>query len=167
MALREHFTRFADYNEWANRRLYADAATVTDAQYRKPLGLFFASLHGTLNHLLVADRVWMHRFDGAGERPARLDLILFEDFAALRAAREAEDRRIAAYVAGLSEDEIAAPMTFRTMAGDLVRQPRHEALTHFFNHQTHHRGQAHAALTILGIAEPASYDMILRQRELA
>jgi len=86
----------AGYNAWANRRLYDAAAELDDADYRADHGAFFSSVHGTLNHLLVGDRIWMHRFTGEGPSLTKLDAILYEDFAELRAAREAEDDRIAA-----------------------------------------------------------------------
>src|ERR671927_1747556 len=97
------FPMMAAYNAWANRRLYDAAAALSDADYRADRGAFFKSVHGTLNHLLVGDRIWMRRFTGQGEAPSRLDAILFEGFSELRRAREAEDARIAAYVDGLSE----------------------------------------------------------------
>ena len=78
------FPMLAAYNAWANRRLYDAAAALPDADYRADRGAFFKSVHGTLNHLLVADRIWMRRFTGAGEHPNRLDAILFEDFSELR-----------------------------------------------------------------------------------
>lgn len=163
--LKSHFAQFAAYNRWANRRLYDDAAPLPDAARKQELGLFFRSLHGTLNHLLVADRIWLHRLTGEGPEPARLDQILFEDFSELRVAREAEDARIVRSVAGWSEAELDAPFEYRTLAGKLHRQRRADTLAHFFNHQTHHRGQAHAALTILGVAEPAPLDLLAMQRQ--
>ena len=96
----------AGYNAWANRRLYDAAAGLADADYRADHGAFFGSVHGTLNHLLVGDRVWMHRFTGEGPSPARLDEILYEDFAGLRDAREQEDARIAAYVGSLALSDL-------------------------------------------------------------
>ncbi len=80
----ERYRMFAGYNAWANERLYAAAAKLTDAEYRADRGAFFKSVHGTLNHLLVGDRIWMQRFTGQGEAPARLDTILFDDLASLR-----------------------------------------------------------------------------------
>ena len=82
-------------------------AKLPDADYRAPRGAFFGSLHGTLNHLLVADRIWMRRFTGTGPYPNQLDAILYEDFDELREARTAEDARIVAYVEGLSDADIA------------------------------------------------------------
>ncbi len=91
----------AGYNRWANERLYEAAEKPTDADYRKPLGAFFGSLHGTLNHLLVTDRIWMRRLTGEGPEHKRLDEIAYDDFAALAAARRDEDERIIGYVESL------------------------------------------------------------------
>jgi uncharacterized damage-inducible protein DinB len=157
----------AAYNRWANRRLYAAAAALPDADYRRPAGAFFGSLHGTLNHLLVTDRNWMSRFEGTGEPQAKLDAVPFERLEDLRAAREREDERIIGHVAGLSGEDLAADFEYATTGGKPQRQPRWEALAHLFNHQTHHRGQAHAILTRLGVAEPAPLDLLVMQREAA
>ena len=162
-----HLRTMATYNAWANRRLYDAAAAVSDARYRRPVGVFFGSLHGTLNHLLVTDRIWMRRLTGEGDAPARLDAILFERLDALRLAREAEDARIQAYVAGLSAADLDADLSYATTSGKPQRQPRWEALVHLFNHQTHHRAHAHAALTSLGVVEPPVLDLLAMQREAA
>ena len=162
--MKAHFDMFAGYNAWANRRLYDAAAALSDAQYREDRGAFFKSVHGTLNHLLVGDRVWMHRFTGEGTPPARLDLILFEDFAGLRAAREAEDRRIVDYVKGLDEERLAGLIRYRRVTSpETVEQALALALAHFFNHQTHHRGQAHGLLTALTGRAP-ELDLLYYQR---
>lgn len=162
--MKAHVDMFAGYNAWANRRLYEAAAGLSDAQYREDRGAFFKSVHGTLNHLLVGDRVWMHRFTGEGTPPARLDLILFEDFAGLRAAREAEDRRIVDYAKGLDEAVLAGMIRYRRVTSpETVEQPLALALAHFFNHQTHHRGQAHALLTQLAGRAP-ELDLLYFQR---
>src|SRR5215813_5982884 len=99
----ENFKQLADYNHWANRRLYAAALELPDERYRRPVGVFFGSLHGTLNHLLLTDRVWLKRLTGEGEHPNRLDAILFEDRNELTRARADEDDRIIRYVASLDE----------------------------------------------------------------
>src|ERR1700730_7743426 len=98
---------FGRYNAWANGRLYAAAACLNTEQYRVYPGVFFRSVHGTLNHLLATDRIWMRRFTGEGAAPDRLAAILFETRGELRAAREAEDRRIISYVDGLDDDRVA------------------------------------------------------------
>ena len=88
--MKDHYTTFAGYNAWANRRLYDAAAALSDAEYRADQGAFFKSMHGTLNHLLATDRIWMKRFTGEGEAPDRLDAILHDRLADL--ARRARGR---------------------------------------------------------------------------
>ena len=105
---------FAGYNAWCNRRLYDAAATLSDADYRADRGAFFKSLHGTLNHQLVGDRIWMQRFTGKGELPPSLDAILYDDFAGLHAARIGEDARISAFIDALSEADLAGSIRYRT-----------------------------------------------------
>jgi hypothetical protein len=73
---KDKFQRLAAYNRWANARLYAAALGLSNQSYRLPVGVFFGSLHGTLNHLLLTDRLWLKRLTGEGEHPNRLDAIL-------------------------------------------------------------------------------------------
>jgi uncharacterized damage-inducible protein DinB len=160
--LKAHFDQLAAYNRWANRRLYDDAATLTDEARKRGVGLFFGSVHGTLNHLLVADYIWMRRFIGDGPQPERLNQIIYDDFADLRGAREREDDRICDFVTGSSDYERV--IEYQNSTGKTFRQELGSALTHFFNHQAHHRGQVHAGLTIAGIREPASLDLLILQR---
>lgn len=161
------FAMLAAYNGWANKRLYDAAAELTDTQYRADRGAFFKSVHGTLNHLLVTDRIWMQRFTGEGDAPDRLDAILHEDLPGLRAAREAEDTRILGWVKGLSGAALAGTISYRRVSTpEVFTQPLAPALQHLFNHQTHHRGQAHALLTGL-VGEAPSMDLLLFQRQTA
>jgi uncharacterized damage-inducible protein DinB len=165
--MKARYLMFAGYNAWCNRRLYDAAAALSDADYRADRGAFFKSVHGTLNHLLVGDRIWMRRFTGKGDVPASLDAILYADFAPLRAARQAEDGRIGAYVAGLTEADLTGLLRYRTVVRPQdIEQPLSPALDHFFNHQAHHRGQAHALIsTVLGNQRTPSFDLIIYQRE--
>jgi uncharacterized damage-inducible protein DinB len=165
--MKAYFAMFAGYNRWANGRLYAAARALPDAEYRKPRGAFFGSVHGTLNHLIVGDRIWLRRFTGDGPVQTRLDEILFEDIDALEAARAVEDERIVRYIDGLTEADLASTITFRTIVRPQeITQPLAPALAHFFNHQTHHRGQAHCLVTeIAGNAAMPSLDLIIYQRE--
>ena len=160
------FRMFAGYNAWANERLYSAAAMLSDSEYRADHGAFFGSVHGTLNHLVVGDRIWMQRLTGEGEAPARLDAILHEDFGALRAAREAEDARIVAFVEGLSEHDLGRRVRYRTISRPAdIEQELGYALPHVFNHQTHHRGQVHCLLTKT-VEEAPSLDLTLYQLTL-
>ena len=162
--MQHHFTMLARYNAWANARLY-DAAGRMGADYGKDAGAFFGSMHGTLNHILVADRIWLRRLTGEGPEHARLDERPYDDLASLREAREAEDGRIVALIASLSDDDLSGSFTYTPITDpEPVTQRRAPVLTHVFNHQTHHRGQAHTILTSLGHEGPAM-DLIYFQRE--
>jgi uncharacterized damage-inducible protein DinB len=163
--MKTHFMMMANYNKWANARLFREAGTLQNALYRKEVGAYFKSLHGTLNHLLVADRIWMRRLTGTGEHPETLNAILFEDLASLHAARVEEDNRIIAFVQSLDEPAFEETWHYRTLGGTPQMRRRRELLAHLFNHETHHRGQAHAILTVLGVAEPEPLDLLIMQRE--
>jgi uncharacterized damage-inducible protein DinB len=161
------YQMFAGYNTWCNERLYDAAAQIPDADYRANRGAFFKSLHGTLNHLLVGDRIWMRRFTGQGDAPPGLDAILYDSFSPLRAARRTEDARISSYIGSLQEDDLSKAIRYRTVVNPQdIEQDLSPALDHFFNHQTHHRGQAHALLSaVIGTDRTPSFDLIIYQRE--
>jgi len=163
--LKTHFIMMAKYNAWANARLFRMAGALQDELYRKEVGAYFKSLHGTLNHLLAADRIWMRRLTGMGDHPDKLNAILFDDLPSLHAARLAEDGRIIGFVQGLAESAFEELLDYRTLNGTPQRQRRREILAHLFNHETHHRGQAHAILTVLGVTEPDPLDLLVMQRE--
>ena len=164
--MKAHFTMMAAYNAWANKRLFAAVAEAGDEVYRKDAGAFFGSLHGTLNHLYVTDVLWMARFRGDSTPPWSLDHIAHSPLPELTARRFALDRDICGHVMSLTDEEIEAVFTYRRVsAPDPITQPRREALAHFFNHQTHHRGQAHTILSILGHAPPP-LDLLIYQRSL-
>jgi len=160
----ENFRQLADYNHWANRRIYAAALAMPDEQYRQPTGVFFGSLHGTLNHLLVTDRIWLKRLTGEGEAPNRLDTILFEDRSELARARMAEDARLKRVVDAYSEADLDRPVNYHTTSGAPQQQALKDILLHLFNHQTHHRGHAHACCSILTGKEPPPLDLLMFQR---
>jgi len=149
-----HFEALALYNRWSNRRLYEVAAQLSDHQFREDRGAFFGSVRGTLNHILVADRVWLERIEGEGQKPSSLDEILHDDFADLRTAREAEDERILRVVAETPVERFESVLSYRSMAGTPFELPFAQVLTHVFNHQTHHRGQVHTLLGQFGLTTP-------------
>lgn len=160
----DHYRMFGRYNAWANRQLYEAAARLTTEQYRADRGAFFKSVHGTLNHLLVTDRIWLQRFTGEGDAPDRLDAILFETLGELHAARATEDRRIVAFVDGLDDARISGTIKYRRVSSpEQFEQQLAPALAHWFNHQTHHRGQVHALLTGL-VGEAPALDLLFFQR---
>lgn len=162
--MRDHFLNFARYNEWANRRLYDAAGKLTDEAYRRDVGAFFGSLHGTLNHILVGDQIWLRRISGSGPDPDRLDLIQHDDLSSLRDARAHEDQRILAFLAAAQPADFERRIAYRSLAGYANEDRLDTILTHVFNHQTHHRGQAHGILSLLG-ENPPSLDLIFFQRE--
>ncbi|MGM0586015.1 MAG: DinB family protein [Pseudomonadota bacterium] len=164
--MKAHFGMMARYNAWANRRLYDAAAALSDEARRRDEGAFFGSLHRTLNHLVTTDVIWLSRFRGKLPPPWGLDHVPHDDFDELRAAREALDADIIGYVDGLGEDDLAADFSYARVSApdERITQPLAPALAHFFNHQTHHRGQCHMILTRLTGDAPA-LDLIFYQRE--
>ncbi len=145
----------AAYNAEMNRRLYAAAARLPDAVRRAQRGAFWGSLHGTLCHLVWGDTMWMSRFDG-GERPAvaqRDSGGMIAAFPALAAAREALDARISDWAGRVDAAWLDGELSwFSGSAQREMRARRDFLVVHFFNHQTHHRGQAHALITAAGEA---------------
>ena len=145
-------------------RLYAAALYLSDRAYRLHIGVFFSSVHETLNHLLLTDRVWLKRLTGEGEHPNRLEAILFEDRIELTRARIAEDERLIAAVNAYDDVALASLHSYRTTSGMPRSQVIAGILMHQFNQQTLHRGQAHACLSILTGGEPPSLDLLAFQR---
>lgn len=153
MITRSYVRTMAQYNAEMNRRLYAAASRLSDEERRRDRNAFWHSLHGTLVHILWGDFQWMSRFDG-WQRPAtpiKQSDQFIEGFEELRTARDKADadiRRWAGKVddAWLNEDLV----WFSGAAQREIRAPKRLLVTHFFNHQTHHRGQAHALITAAG-----------------
>lgn len=163
--MKAHFRRMAAYNRWANARLYEAAGKLSPDALAAQRSGFFPSILKTLNHVLVADTIWMGRLDGTGNRGiASLDQILHTEFAALNASRAALDDRIIAFVDALAPARLEADLVYRTMAGEAVTTPVDQVLAHVFNHQAHHRGQAHAMLSSTEVAPPP-IDLIYFLRE--
>ena len=123
-----------------------------------------SNLHGTLNHLLLTDRLWLKRLTGEGDHPNRLDAILYEDRSELTRARITEDERLIAVVDKYDDAALANLHSYKTTSGMPQSQVPSDILLHLFNHQTHHRGQAHACLSILTGDEPPSLDLLVFQR---
>jgi uncharacterized damage-inducible protein DinB len=157
----EYARVMARCNRWMNEKLYAIVEKLTDEERKKDRGAFFGSIHRTLNHLLLADRVWLARFTGVELKEGELgpggirtlDQELYADFDELRRERAKTDDEIDAYVATLTEEKLAG--TLRYLRHGVVNEfPLWHAVTHFFNHQTHHRGPgddaAHAGRTRSG-----------------
>jgi uncharacterized damage-inducible protein DinB len=160
----EHFKLLAANTRWANARLYAAALDLSDLSYRLQTGVHFGSLHGTLNHLLLTDRLWLKRLTGEGDHPNELDAILYEDRIELTKARIVEDNRLVEVTGKYDETALSSLFSYRTTSGMPQSQVLADMLLHLFNHQTHHRGQAHACLSILTGGEPPSLDLLAFQR---
>jgi len=141
----------AAYNRWQNRSLYREADALTEAERKQPCGAFFGSIHATLSHLLFGDQIWMHRFAGTPAPRAKSiaeSVGAIPDWADLKQQRSAFDEAILAWAERLEPDWLVGDMTwFSGALGREVTKPRALLVTHFFNHQTHHRGQVHCLLT--------------------
>ena len=158
-----HTQLMARYNQWQNRSLYTAADGLSDADRKQDQGAFFGSIHGTLNHLVWGDRNWMHRFAGTSRPaiPGKESPRLFERWEDLKREREAFDETIIGWTDGLDQTWLDGDITwFSGISGREMTRPRWKIVTHFFNHQTHHRGQIHAMLTRLG-AKPEDTDLML------
>lgn len=149
-----YFRRLARYNRWANRRLYAACAELEAGEWEAPRIGFFPSLQKTLNHILVADRIWLARFEGRAHGIQSLDQILAQELDELTDLREAEDERIIGFFDKLSQRKLDADLTYRMMEGSEGTQPLVFLAGHLFNHATHHRGQAHAMLAGSSVKPP-------------
>jgi uncharacterized damage-inducible protein DinB len=165
--MKRYFEQRAAYNRWANARLYEAAFLLGEADYRRDVRAFFKSMHGTLNHLLLTDRLWLKRLTGEGEHPTQLNAIIYEDRRALALARAGEDDRIVRYVAALDDAMLDGFQKYATASGKEFEQKRRDILAHLFNHQTHHRGQAHTILSIVTGRAPPSLDLLSMQRGTA
>jgi uncharacterized damage-inducible protein DinB len=169
----EHAIALARYNRWMNEKLYAVASKLTDEERRRDRGAFFKSIHGTFNHLLLADRVWMGRFTGVdlhgdwlGPDGIRsLDQELYSDFDELRRERLNMDKDIERWVGTLTSEKLTSPL--RYVRKDITYDhPLWWSVAHLFNHQTHHRGQVTTLLMQAG-HDPGVTDMIAMMREQA
>jgi len=163
----------ARYNRWMNDKLYGLAATLSDEARKRDAGAFFKSIHGTFNHLLVADRVWLARFRGetvadgfmAPDGIRSLDQELYADFEELRRQRARTDDELCTWVSGLTPERLAAPLVWMR-GGKKQEAPLWWAVAQIFNHQTHHRGQATTLFTQQG-CDPGVTDLFAMLREEA
>ena len=163
MSRTAHITLLARYNEWMNNKLYEASAALPAAELAADRGAFFGSLLATLNHIAVADTIWLKRIAShprfatalapvaALPAPAALDQPLFDSLAALRERRSWLDRLILDWTAGLDEADLDAVISYRRMNGEANNRQLGLLLQHFFNHQTHHRGQATTLLSQAGV----------------
>ena len=164
MSALEQFRMMAGYNRWMNEKLYALCAALSDEERKRDRKAFFRSIHGTLNHLLAGDRSWLGRFTDRPFPLRSLDEELYADFGELRRERAATDAAIEDFCAALTEARLSAHLVYSTIAGKRYDHPLAPALVHFFNHQTHHRGQLTTLLSQLGV-DPGATDLITYYRE--
>lgn len=160
----------ARYNRWANARLYDCVTELDDDVYRQNNNAFFGSIHATLNHILVGDRLWTSRIVGEYSGIKSLDEILHEDFSALRNAQSAMAENIQLMVDRLAvglDGGLDKEVRYRTVSGgDKQASPARHIFLTLFNHQTHHRGQVHCLLTQAGITNPPALDVIFMLSEM-
>jgi uncharacterized damage-inducible protein DinB len=152
--LLKHYEAMARYNHWMNAKLYGICGELSDEERKRDMGAFFGSIHRTLNHILLADHAWMRRFtadseafwlrdaDGEPIEIRSLDQEIYSDFGILRSVRRKTDGQIQVWAEGLTESDLAAPIRYKTSTGEGHEHPTWWAVSHFFNHQTHHRGHA-------------------------
>jgi uncharacterized damage-inducible protein DinB len=155
MNAQRHFLLLARYNAWATARLLDAVCVLDETDYRREVGLFFRSVHGTLNHLLVGEHLlWFARF-ARGESPRMaLDAEAERDRARLAERLLDATQAWAPVIAAWPEDRFEGTLDYSTSKGQPVSLPFTPTLTHVFNHSTHHRGQISAALTLLGQPAP-------------
>jgi uncharacterized damage-inducible protein DinB len=151
MMLATQVQALAAYNRWMNDKLYAACAELSDEERKADRKAFFKSIHGTLNHILLADRVWFGRFVGRPFKVRSLDQELYADFGELRAERVAFDQDIEGWAQSVTDQQLAGKLRFVSI---VKPQPLEcdlwVCVTHFFNHQTHHRGQVTTLLSQCG-----------------
>ena len=144
----------ASYNEWMNAKLFEAAGRLAHAEVVQDRGAFFGSILGTLNHIAVADTIWLRRFSTLPAMqaalqplddmptPTALNTLLFSELAGLEAYRKRLDGMINAWAAMLTDADLSCELRYASLKGIASHKRLGDVLMHFFNHQTHHRGQA-------------------------
>lgn len=163
MSLKTHFELMADYNQWMNESVYLAAGKLSADDLSQDRGAFFQSIIGTLNHILVGDIIWLKRFAEHPsslkslehvrvlQKPLGLDTVLYFDFKELQIARVKLDKVIKDFASELTDEEIGSNLTYTNTKGELYSKNFGHVIQHFFNHQTHHRGQVTTLLNQQGI----------------
>lgn len=139
----EHFQMLSEYNTLANKRLFERCYELSDTERKKDRKAFFRSIHGTLNHIMIGDRIWLSRFQGETVPSTGLDEILYDDFDELRDERQSMDQRLTDFIEDLEPEFLDQEITYINNEGHQYDDPVHLLVPHLFNHQTHHRGQVH------------------------
>jgi uncharacterized damage-inducible protein DinB len=155
VSAKSQIAQMARYHGWATERLLHSVDALPEQAYRQSCGLFFRSIHGTLNHLLLTDsEIWYPRFAGRSSSSMALDAELESDRAALAARLAGAAAQWSGYVESLSETGLAGDLHYTMTTGQKRALPMPAALLHVFNHATHHRGQISAAISMLGFEYP-------------
>ena len=149
-----NFQLLANFNTWANTKIFSSCKKLDDTEYKKDRKAFFSSIHGTLNHLLVVDRAYISRIEGKNHDLKSLDQILYENLFQLEEARIKEDKRLVDLVNNLSKESINKEITYKGFDTGNQIYTINLVLITLFNHQTHHRGQIHNMLSQTGIKPP-------------
>ncbi|MEX2479283.1 MAG: DinB family protein [Gammaproteobacteria bacterium] len=149
-----HLLLLARYHAWTFDMLYDALLPLDDELYRADCGLFFRSIHGTLNHLLLADRVWYGRIIGEGYEVPGLDTELEHERSALENALTVQTARWAEWLENMDEAALDQPLSYTNLAGTRFENPFALVVQHVFNHGTHHRGQISAAISGYGHLGP-------------
>ncbi len=154
-----YFIQLADYNRWANEKLYSVVETLTKEEFNRDCDVFFHSVCATLNHILVGDMAWLGRLTGQPKQGLRLNDVLYTSYDDLLAARQRQDGLICDFCNSLEEDFLKGDLCYQSITAGQYTAPVKMILGHVFNHQTHHRGHVHAALSRLG-KNPPDLDLI-------
>lgn len=154
LSLIKHFQMLARYNTLANRKLYHSCSQLSRSELHRFRPAFFGSIYATLNHILIGDRIWLARFAGQIVPSNNLDEILYENFSELQLARTIEDGRIEQFSLHLTQEFLSEQIVYTNNEGKLHRDPVDLLLAHFFNRQTHHRGQIHDMISQTEISPP-------------
>ncbi len=159
----EHLQLLSRYNQWMNEKIYNTSAQLSVTELAEDRGAFFGSVLGTLNHIMVADIVWLKRFAchpaqhtvldkiRAMVQPETLKQTLFEDFSALSTQRRHLDNMIVDWCSQLSTADLSHKLSYHNMKGESAVKHFGSLALHFFNHQTHHRGQVTTLLAQQGL----------------
>ena len=154
MALLDHLKMMADYHQWAHARLLQYAEPLSQEEYHQPCGLYFTSVHGTFNHMLVGDCLWYGRFVNEPADLPGLDYELCSSREPLAAALTAQTNKWVDYLEQLTEEQVGAELTYCSTMGKEYSFPTGQLLAHVFNHGSHHRGQISSIITQLGYPCP-------------
>src|SRR3569833_877875 len=150
-----HFQTLAYYNRIANERLYETCALLPDEEYRKSRAGSFGSIHNQKKHKQQNETIWLARFEGGGAATPALNSVLYDEYPALRAARAAHDARIEAFFAALTDEALSRAFPYVNNQVKNYVESAPVAFSHFFNHQTHHRGQITVMLSQTPVKPPS------------